>query len=369
MVRAGVCVAASVLAVAAWGAVGAAQPPKGDKAVDLSALREAVAAAARKGENVDEVAKALDALEKTAPKAGAGRVPPELQALRDAVDGAAKKGENVEAITKELVAVETAIAGRALTKPKPEPQPNPPGNLNPNGRGPRQIVAPEAPFIAPDIRIGDLGGGGIDVEAFNKAMELRRKAMELLLKDPNDPAALKEAQRLQAEAAELMLKMARGGGGLVVPAFPGADFARVPDRARLGIRLERVPPVATEQLGLEPNTGVVVTMVVAGSPAEKAGLKVHDIILEFAGKVVTDNTEDFVARVNDAKAGAKIDLVVLRKGKKVEVKGVELQDARGARALPNAANPPKVLEAALEEERPLTPPKPPVPAPPAPPKP
>jgi hypothetical protein len=373
MVRAGLCIAAGVFAaVVAWVGIvhltplEAAQPPKaatgGDgKPVDLTALRDAVDAAARKGENVDEVRKALDALEKTAPKGGR-IVTAELQALRDAVDAAAKKGENVEAITKELVAVETAVAGRALTKPKPEPQPNaePP---NPFQRVPRPPVgAPELPFpILPNPAFpnplfpnaGGVGGvGGVDRELFNKAMELRRKAMELMLKDPNDAEAQKEARKLQEEATELLLKAARGlaaggaGGGIgVMPGFPELgrmpDIGRIPDRARLGIRLERVPPLAVEQLGLEPNTGIAVAMVAAGSVAEKAGLKVHDIILEFAGKAVTDNTDEFITRVNAVKNGEKIDIVLLRKGKKVEVKGIELPAVQPIPrpALPNAANP------------------------------
>ena len=98
--------------------------------------------------------------------------------------------------------------------------------------------------------------------------------------------------------------------------------------------MDRVPAVAAEQLGLEPNTGIAVSLVLADSPAEKAGLKVHDIILEFAGKPVTDNTEDFARRVSEVKAGAKVDLVLLRKGKKVEVKGVELPEGNPLREPP-----------------------------------
>ena len=359
MVRAGMCVAAGVFAVvAAW--VGfsftptradAAPPPDAPptvpvradaKVVDLTALRDAVDTAAAKGENVDEIRKALDAFEKTAPKPAAGRVSSELQALRDAVDSAAKKGENVEAITKELVAVETAVAGRALTKPKPEPRPNPAPDIGPGGIV--RPLPPNLPFpILPNPGIGGAGvGGGVDVETFNKAMELRRKAIELMLKNPDDPEVRKEAQKLQQEAAELMLKAARGlggaggVGGIAMP-LPFPEVGRVPDRARLGIRLERVPAVAGEQLGLDPNTGIVVTLVVAGSPAEKAGLKVHDIILEFGGKAVTDNTDEFINRVNAVKAGEKVDIVLLRKGKKVDVKGVELPEAKGFRLPPQPA--------------------------------
>ena len=356
MVRAGMCVATGVLAtVAAWvgGAhfvsVEAAPPadakPVGDakdaKGVDLTALRDAVESAGKRGENVDEVRKALDAFEKAAPKPDAGGVPPELQALRDAVDAAARKGENVEAVAKELVAVETLVAGKSLAKPKPpEPRPDPeprPGGLPlfPNPLNPNLVPGgfPMVPFPLP--LNPNLVPGGIDIELFNKAMGLRRKANELLMKNPRDPDALKERQKLLAEATELMMKAARDGGGiggLPAPLFP--DFGRVPDRARLGIRMDRVPAVAAEQLGLEPNTGIAVALVLADSPAEKAGLKIHDIILEFAGKPVTDNAEDFARRVSEIKAGAKVDLVVLRKGKKVEVKGVELPEANPLRVPP-----------------------------------
>lgn len=333
MPRAGLYAAAFVLALIPSARAAAADP----KGVDLTALRDAVETAAKKGENVGEIREALAALEKAAPKAAIGRATPELQTLRDAVDAAAKKGENVELIAKELSKVEVAVAGRELIKPKPEPKPEP---------RPRPDVNPLElfPLIPPNAA----GGAGIDVELFNKAMELRRKATELLLKDPNDKEVRKEALRLQAEAAELMMKAARGlaGGNGGIGAFPAPplfpDMAgRIPERARLGIRLERVPALVTEQLGLGANTGIAVTQVAAGSAAEKAGLKVHDIILEFAGKAVTDDTDAFIRRVNGVKAGEKIDMVLLRKGKKVEVKGVELPAAANAGLvpIPNFANP------------------------------
>ena len=379
MVRAGMCVATGVLAtVAAWvgGAhfvsVAAAPPadakPVGDakdaKGVDLTALRDAVQSAGKRGENVDEVRKALDAFEKAAPKPDAGGVPPELQALRDAVDAAARKGENVEAVAKELAAVETLVAGKSLAKPKPpEPRPDPeprPGGLPlfPNPLNPNLVPGgfPMVPFPLP--LNPNLVPGGIDIELFNKAMGLRRKANELMMKNPRDPDALKERQKLLAEATELM-KAARDGGGiggiggLPAPLFP--DFGRVPDRARLGIRMDRVPPVAAEQLGLEPNTGIAVALVLADSPAEKAGLKIHDIILEFAGKPVTDNAEDFARRVSEIKAGAKVDLVVLRKGKKVEVKGVELPEANPLRVPPQRVPFPVPLQPGAVPPDPLVP--------------
>lgn len=309
--------AALVVALAGWHLT--AQDPK---PVDLAPLREAVDKALKRGENVDEVSKALDAFEKAGAKSNAGAVPRELQALRDAVDAAARKGENVEAIAKELAAVETAVTGKPLEKPKPRPEPLP-EDPRPNPRP----GFPNVPF--PAFPQPGIGGGGIDRELFDKAMALRREATELMLAGNRDPEARAKAQKMLLEATEMLNKALRGGGVAVpnpvpLPGFPDLGRPVALDRGRLGVRMERVPPIAADQLNLEPNVGIAVSFVAPGSPAEKAGLKVNDIIVEFAGKPVGDNTEEFVRRVTEVKANEKVDLVVLRKGKKVDVKGVEL---------------------------------------------
>lgn len=310
-------VAALAVAVAGWHL--SAQEPL---PVNLGPLREAVEKALKRGENVDEVRKALDALDRAGPKPGATAVPAELQALRDAVDAAARKGEGVAAIAKELAAVETAVVGRSLEKPKPGPRPLPPDP------GPQPPALPGFPNVQPPVIIGGGfdGFGGIDRELFDRAADLRKRATEQLANSPNDPEVRAKMLKMLAEANEMMMKAVRGGGA--VPPFPEfGRFERFPvDRGRLGIRMDRVPAVAADQLGLEPNVGIVITAVVPDSPAEKAGLKVNDIVLAFAGKPVTDNTEEFARRVLDVRANEKVDLVVLRKGKKVDVKGVELPE-------------------------------------------
>lgn len=346
MFRTGKWAAAVALVVASvWaGFALTAQEPKPAAAppADLAALREAVAAAAKKGENVDEVRKALAALEKALPGAKPGTPPPELRALRDAVEAAAKKGENVEAVQKELTAVEVAVAGRSFAPPRAvppppdRPQPGDPARPNMPVR-PNPFNPPAFPAL-PDGFGQPFAPGRIDPEAFQKANDLRMKALELMLKNPNDPEALK----LAAQANELMLKSllpnlknldGLNGGGLVFPdldRLPNMnlpDLGRAPERARLGIRFEKVAPVVAEQLGLDPDVGVAVATVLPGSAAERAGLKVHDIVLEFAGKPASSDTDAFVRQVSAAKAGEKLDIVVLRRGKKVEIKGVVLGDA------------------------------------------
>ncbi|MBA4065423.1 MAG: hypothetical protein C0501_17260 [Isosphaera sp.] len=297
-----------------------------DAPPDLADLRDAVRAAAKKGNNVGEIAKAVDALEKAlaggfvAPKPGTP-IPPELTAVRDAVEAAARKGENVDGIRTELEAVEKAVTGRVLDRPKPPPPADPP-------------VRPRDPF-RPDVfprplPFPVLPNAGPNAEEMQKAQDLMRKALELLVQNGNDA----DARKLLEEAREMMLKAIAGQGGIPnFPAFPELNLpdaaGRGPGKFRLGVRLEPLTPVLVEQLGLEAGRGVVLAEVIEGSPADKAGLRANDIVIEFAGKPVTDVPADFTAQVNAAKGG-KVDAVVLRKGKKVELKGIELPDAPAA---------------------------------------
>lgn len=105
----------AALAILFAALVGAADP----KPVDLTDLKDAVKAATKKGANVYEVEKALDALEKrlakgwTAPKPK-DPPPAELTALREAVKTAARKGESMDAIRREVEAIEKALLSRIV---------------------------------------------------------------------------------------------------------------------------------------------------------------------------------------------------------------------------------------------------------------
>ncbi len=78
------------------------------------------------------------------------------------------------------------------------------------------------------------------------------------------------------------------------------------------------------RLGIVPNyeeekPGVVVGGVSAGGPAAKAGILAGDLIVELAGKQVT-NLETYMAILSQQRAGQTIDAVVVRDGKKVTLK-------------------------------------------------
>ncbi len=79
------------------------------------------------------------------------------------------------------------------------------------------------------------------------------------------------------------------------------------------------------RLGIRPGNyesedgGVLVEGVSPGGPAEKGGIKDNDIIVEIGGKPVK-NIGGYMTAMSSQKAGTAVDVVVLRKGKKMTLK-------------------------------------------------
>jgi hypothetical protein len=250
--------------------------------------------------------------------------PPELDALRKAVEDAARKGENVDEVRKRLDALEKALTGKAWAKPRavePDPEPTAPVRPAPGIRPlPPVRVAPDFPRFDP-VPIPDAVFG--NPEDARKADELTRKAMDLLRADPQKNRD--EAEKLMREAQDLRLRAVRGRL-MVVPDVGGLRGGLVINNGRLGVQIEKPSAVLAEQLNLPAGQGLVITSVRPGSPADTAGLKAHDILLEFAGKPVGDNTAEFARAVEGMKGGDKVDATVLRKGRKESVKGIDLPE-------------------------------------------
>jgi S1-C subfamily serine protease len=65
-------------------------------------------------------------------------------------------------------------------------------------------------------------------------------------------------------------------------------------------------------------SGAIIGEVTAGSPAEKAGVKVKDIVLSVNGQLITGDTS-LVAIIRDSAPGDKITITVERNGKKQDL--------------------------------------------------
>ncbi|NNG22026.1 DegQ family serine endoprotease [Telluria aromaticivorans] len=106
-------------------------------------------------------------------------------------------------------------------------------------------------------------------------------------------------------------------------------------RGRLGVQISEVTRDVAESLGLGKARGAEVSMVEAGGPAEKGGIKVGDIILKFNGQAI-DTTRDLPRVVGASKVGSRANVTVWRRGTQLDVPVtiVELQDDKTAATRP-----------------------------------
>ncbi len=72
------------------------------------------------------------------------------------------------------------------------------------------------------------------------------------------------------------------------------------------------------ELGKE-GTSIVIISPIAGSPAEKVGLKPKDILIDIDGKAASDITISEAVKLIRGKAGSDVKLTLARQGEKVEV--------------------------------------------------
>lgn len=86
-------------------------------------------------------------------------------------------------------------------------------------------------------------------------------------------------------------------------------------RGQLGVIIQPVTSDLAASFGIEAGKGVLVSQVNPDSPAQKGGLQVGDVIVEYAGRPVFD-VGDFRNRVALTEPGTRQALTVLRDGRK-----------------------------------------------------
>ena len=85
-------------------------------------------------------------------------------------------------------------------------------------------------------------------------------------------------------------------------------------RGRIGVMIQEVTKELAESFGLSDSNGALVVSIQKDSPAEKAGIEVSDVILQFDGKDV-DSSADLPRIVGNTKPESKVSMQVWRDGK------------------------------------------------------
>jgi membrane-associated protease RseP (regulator of RpoE activity) len=129
-------------------------------------------------------------------------------------------------------------------------------------------------------------------------------------------------QLLSAGQSNVPLKVLRGGKGITIQVRPQyrvtfGPVAKEQTEYYIGVSLEPIEDALRTQLGLVAGQGVVITDVVKGSAAEKAGVQKHDLALELGGKPVA--TPEALAHQVQENRDTPSTLKLLRAGKVLTV--------------------------------------------------
>lgn len=89
-------------------------------------------------------------------------------------------------------------------------------------------------------------------------------------------------------------------------------------RGYLGIVINPVTEETAKVLNLPSLKGAVVSRVERGAPADKAGLKNYDVIIEFDGKPVNSPSQ-LKALIGQTEPGKKVSLRIIRDGKEINL--------------------------------------------------
>ncbi|MCB1056593.1 MAG: trypsin-like peptidase domain-containing protein [Acidobacteria bacterium] len=104
------------------------------------------------------------------------------------------------------------------------------------------------------------------------------------------------------------------------------DTGRV-SRGYLGLDITNLDYDSAKAFGLDTPSGALVNSVREGTPAQKAGLQHGDVVIRADDQTVED-THDLIDYVSGRGPGAKVELEVIRNGKKIK-RTVELTERPG----------------------------------------
>lgn len=104
-------------------------------------------------------------------------------------------------------------------------------------------------------------------------------------------------------------------------------------RGYLGVSIQGMTADLAKSFGIPETTGALVSSVVEGSPAAKAGVKPGDVIVEYNGRKVA-RSEDLPRAVAETAVGREVPMTVMRDGKPVTLRPVitRLDDTDAPRA-------------------------------------
>jgi PDZ domain len=170
---------------------------------------------------------------------------------------------------------------------------------------------------------------GVDLQELLRQFGLSDEQFRTLTGQLPDDNMLKELMEERARVLQQLQGLLGNPGTLPgAPSKPGAT--RRPE-GRLGVAVSQPGPTLADQLDLPKGQGLAIEEVRSDSAAARVGLKAHDILLELDGKPVSSDLADFQRKLAATPANKAVDIVILRRGRRETLKGLQLPQAKEMR--------------------------------------
>jgi len=171
----------------------------------------------------------------------------------------------------------------------------------------------------------DTGGirrGDVIVEFDGKKVEtstqLRNMAAQANPGTPVKIGLLRDGKKVEVTVS--LGERPKESAGSQAPQEPQAEAQT---SQKLGLSVQTLTPDIADQLGYQKDSGVIVTDVFSGSPAEEAGLQRGDLIKEVNRKEVR-TVQDFENEINDLKSG-NVAALLVRRGQNTFFTSIKVQ--------------------------------------------
>lgn len=187
--------------------------------------------------------------------------------------------------------------------------------------------------VSHGVRVTDVVAGEAAEKAGFQKGDVIQSFNQKKIETPRD---LVEAVRGCSPKTEVTIKLVREKKNREISVVLGETKVRehfpiLPDRKTfrllfkggpyLGVQIEKLNPDLAEYFEVKPDDGVLILQVEKDSPAEKAGLKAGDVIMDLNGKAVksTGAVHEIVAGMEE---GDPVEITIIRHGKKTIFKAV-----------------------------------------------
>jgi membrane-associated protease RseP (regulator of RpoE activity) len=147
----------------------------------------------------------------------------------------------------------------------------------------------------------------LSVPAFTEELEKPNKPRPVI---SSDSAAF----TIDRDGQKEMRVITRGGRSGSLKLEAEADEKAEP-KTWLGVVLNELSPAVASQLPVDPGTGLIVEHVTPDSPAAKAGLQKHDVLVRLGDQVLIA-AKQFQTLVANRKPGDTVEIAFLRKGQR-----------------------------------------------------